>query len=287
MEDHGIYSICLITGHENIYKKIKVQYTYHYNGEKRIGEHDFSLNMVRKYAVGSRHYIVFNPKYTLMVDTVPMWYTLDAPDEGWSRLPFDCELQKMMNIGYPTPVKEIEGWDKTQKPQKKSYLFRSMHAMQPFFNDIFKTIIVEEIPKNVYDYGDVVVYNRPEGGISMSRIVGLPGDEIATEDFLCIINDQKNEAEVLSKRGDYIIENSKDFHSIPMEVVRERFPNGITVEIFRNENPAEKSKNVIESQIVPEGYFFLLSDSRPFAKDSRYIGPVADSNIKGIVVCIK
>ncbi|HCC51398.1 MAG TPA: hypothetical protein DEQ30_04525 [Porphyromonadaceae bacterium] len=40
-------------------------------------------------------------------------------------------------------------------------------------------------------------------------------------------------------------------------------------------------------QIVPEGYFFLLNDSHPFAKDSRYISPVAAGNIKGIVVDIK
>lgn len=289
LENQGVYSICLITGHESIKNKVRTDYTYYYKGEQNAGKHNFSLDMVRKYVVGSRLYMVFNPENQklLMLDTVPSWYTLGAPDQGWNRIPFECELQRMMKLGHPTPVKEIENWDKTRKPLKKYYQFTSRHEMQPFLNDIFKCIIVEVVPNNVYDYGDIIVYKRPEGGTTMSRIVGLPGDRIATNEYTCIINDRKNTTEVLPEEALYIIENPKQHYTIPVEVVEEKFPNGITARVYRTKNPPEKAKSSIETQLVPEGHFFVLNDSRPFAKDSRYIGSITASSIQGIVVDIK
>ena len=276
---------------KTISRKINAEYTYSYQGKNIKSKHAFSIVRIHKFPIGSRHYKIFVPEVqsVLMDDTLPSWYTLDAPDEGWKRIPFECELRRMMNLGYPTPVKAIGNRDKTWKPQKRGYSFAtSRHAMQPFLNDLFKCVIVEEVPAKIYDYGDVVVFRRPEGGTSMSRIVGLPGDRIATEDYLCIINGQKTRTEVLPEEGTYMIENPKDHYKLSMQVVDEKFPNGVTARIYRygTENPPEKSKSSIEPQIVPEGHFFLLSDSRPFAKDSRYTGPVAASNIKGVVVDI-
>ena len=104
--------------------------------------------------------------------------------------------------------------------------------------------------ENSWIAGDVVVFEK-EGEQYVGRIVAVDGDTVeVTEDAQLVIN------------GSYVAE-SDIYYSTP------RYESEVTY-------PVELEKNQV----------FILCDYREGARDSRYFGPVEESEIKGKVITI-
>jgi signal peptidase I len=104
--------------------------------------------------------------------------------------------------------------------------------------------------------GDVVVFIMPEGvpenfeGLSVKRVIGLPGELIALVDYRAVINGKPLD---------------EDYVAIPD--VRSRPKNGGAA-------PGDVSE-----QLVPAGQCYVLGDNRGNSLDSRYFGPIPISTI--------
>lgn len=291
LEDTGTYSICTITGHRDAYRGFYAEGTFYYKGKKRTFDRKSSVVAAGQYAVGTSHFVAFfDEKRTItIIDTVPTWYTLGAPTEGWIRHPFESELRRMMRLGRIIPVKDPVNWKKKQIPKKKTYLFESLVAMEPLIKwSSFTRITVEDIPKNTYEYGDIVVFNKPGGGTGLSRIAALPGDLIALNNNICSINGKENIWKKTQEEVPYVITNFKTNYTLYVDELEEIFPNGAKVNIYRpKENDRDPLITSFETLTVPEGHYFLLSDARSYGKDSRHIGPVEAKNLKGVAISIE
>lgn len=98
--------------------------------------------------------------------------------------------------------------------------------------------------------GDVVVFEAPTGNGDefIKRIIGLPGEEISIKDGRVYINGQVLEEPYLEKNvytagGKYLAEG--------------------------------------ESEVVPEGKYFVMGDNRSHSSDSRMFGPIDKDKITG------
>ena len=90
--------------------------------------------------------------------------------------------------------------------------------------------------------GDVVVVERPEGAESLiKRVVALPGEEIRVRGGRAFVNGRPAEEPWVTNFGG---------RGYPLAV-------------------------------VPPGHVFVLGDNRPVSYDSRAIGPVSISSIRG------
>lgn len=94
--------------------------------------------------------------------------------------------------------------------------------------------------------GDLAVFSDPEGELTIKRIVGLPGDRVATRDGVLYVNGEP-------KRESYV-----DYE--------------LTDSTFYG---PEK---------VPAGHVYVMGDNRSNSKDSRVFGPVAEEDLLGRVV---
>ncbi len=72
----------------------------------------------------------------------------------------------------------------------KNVGIQESYGMLPNINSGDK-VIIEKTADNTYDYGDIVVLDTGRGFLALFRVVGLPGDSIAMEDYMCIINGKK------------------------------------------------------------------------------------------------
>ncbi len=144
-------------------------------------------------------------------------------------------------------------------------------------------VIIKKTADNKYDYGDIVLFDTGRDFFAMFRVVGLPGDNIAMEDYMCIINGKKNKWEKIAE-------------NIPLEMIRissageereEEFPNGVRVRLYKETKLSvgeEISFPSFDAEYIPEGHYFVLGDTRTLTIDSRYLGPIPLKNIKGKVV---
>ncbi len=122
-------------------------------------------------------------------------------------------------------------------------------------------------------YGDIVVSNvykenNPNSNwVFLSRVIGLPGDRIAVENDICIINGQKNEYKLIDKRFSFY-------------EYEETLPNGIKFRIF---SFAPYDKSLYKTITIPNNHYFLMSDYRNSNMNSRVMGPVPREQIIGKV----
>lgn len=94
--------------------------------------------------------------------------------------------------------------------------------------------------------GDLAVFSDPEGELTIKRVVGLPGDTVATRDGVLYVNGEP-------KRESYV-----DYE--------------LTDSTFYG---PEK---------VPAGHMYVMGDSRSNSKDSRAFGPVPEEDLLGRVI---
>lgn len=91
------------------------------------------------------------------------------------------------------------------------------------------------------------------------RVVGLPGEKIRYHNDTLFVNDQPVDEKFLVDEINETQQNGRNF----------------TEDFFNGDDSGV--------QVIPEGYFLVLGDNRPYATDSRHYGLIAIKNMIGRV----
>ena len=150
------------------------------------------------------------------------------------------------------------------------YLFVSKYSYgysrfsMPFAPDIFSGRLFGRLPER----GDVVVFKVPYDTTIdyIKRVIGLPGDKIATRGGELFING----VQVPRVRGDVSISTDS---GIPTQgrLYTETLPNGRRHEIKKLTDEGEA--NNYPEITVPPGQLFVMGDNRDNSADSRFRNP--------------
>ena len=126
--------------------------------------------------------------------------------------------------------------------------------------------------------GDVVTFNSPQNEqLLVKRIVGVPGDIVALEDNVLVINGERASyqalpGEALPRNG---IDRRRDYRYLSESILgHERM-------IMLHPESLAGSRASFGPVEVPAGAYLMLGDNRDISEDSRYIGFVARENILG------
>ncbi|MBA4149769.1 MAG: signal peptidase I [Verrucomicrobia bacterium] len=124
--------------------------------------------------------------------------------------------------------------------------------------------------------GDIVVFFAPSDGTRMvKRVVGLPGDTIALENNILVVNGKSIAYEPLETgMSNWIDAKERPAHQFAAE----------KLEDCRHAVMATPSLNAMRSfaQVaVPQGKYFMMGDNRDNSLDSRYFGSVPRQKIIG------
>ncbi len=125
------------------------------------------------------------------------------------------------------------------------------------------------------DYGDIVVYSRPDGKIYTFRVVGRPNDTIELIDNIVSINGKLSKATFIKETNN---------NEMPVVEFEEELPNGHKHLIYKFKVPYDNTKMNINNIVVPSDSYYLLGDNRDNAVDSRYEGFISKDRIKGRIV---
>lgn len=106
---------------------------------------------------------------------------------------------------------------------------------------------------------DIVVFHATEDKDYIKRVIGLPGDHIAYENDQLYINGEAHQEPFLS------------------DVKKQQSVDSI---IFTKDFTLEE---LLEIEVIPEGYVFVLGDNRKNSTDSRIIGLVPIGEITGSI----
>jgi signal peptidase I len=136
---------------------------------------------------------------------------------------------------------------------------------------------------NLPERGDVAVFRGPTGADVIKRVIGLPGDTIATQDGRLVLNGQAIRREPI---GDHLMPISENSHcrrvppsqpdvrdgpdgpSCVYPAFRETLPNGVSyVVLDQVDNPIADDFGPVT---VPEGSVFMMGDNRDDSADSRF-----------------
>lgn len=123
--------------------------------------------------------------------------------------------------------------------------------------------------------GDIVTFSSPQNGTRLiKRIVGIPGDKIAMQNGLLMINGQLATYENPSMRPEALNDNL----STPVIHATEQIAgNRRNVQFL----PAVNARRDFAEITVPADAYFMLGDNRDNSEDSRYIGFVPRQRIIG------
>ncbi|MFG6415888.1 signal peptidase I [Roseateles sp. DC23W] len=123
--------------------------------------------------------------------------------------------------------------------------------------------------------GDVVTFSSPLDGTRLiKRVVGLPGDRVALQAGVLVLNGQP-------------------LTPAPRHSAGETIAPGWVVEAMRGTEtldgrphavqalPALQARRDVEEITVPAGHYFMLGDNRDLSVDSRYIGTVPREKLIG------
>jgi signal peptidase I len=134
-----------------------------------------------------------------------------------------------------------------------------------------------------FNYGDLVIYNPTvKTDIYCCRIVALPGDSISVKKDNVILNGQPNSFEFIKEnRPEVLVPNDPYF----TDEFGETFPNGIYLHVLLQKNKPDSSRVYPYSAIRLNSHqYFLMGDNRDNAYDSRYLGPIDQTAIKGLML---
>lgn len=95
--------------------------------------------------------------------------------------------------------------------------------------------------KNTYDRGEIVVFDTPNDGLFIKRIIGVEGDQVEIRDGSVYLNGKK---------------------------LDEFYVNG-------------KGTLFGQEMVMPEGHVYVMGDNRSNSIDSRVIGSIPESEIIG------
>lgn len=106
---------------------------------------------------------------------------------------------------------------------------------------------------------DLVTFKSGNGNTQIRRIIGLPEEKIAYKDDTLFVNDQPVDEKFI------------------MDEINESQRNG------KNYTEDFTNRTLTSSVAIPEGYYLVLGDNRPYATDSRHYGLIAKENVIGKV----
>jgi len=119
--------------------------------------------------------------------------------------------------------------------------------------------------------GDVIVFRLPsDPSINyIKRVVGLPGDEIVYERHRLTINGTQMD-----------LEKSREASQTMPKFIEHLDTRDHAILIANSRSTRD------DTYRVPEGHYFVMGDNRDNSRDSRFIGPIPESNLVGEAVRI-
>ncbi len=130
----------------------------------------------------------------------------------------------------------------------------------------------ELVPVGKPQRGDIMVFKFPPKPSMnfIKRVIGLPGDHIRTaENGDLFVN-----GELMARK---LVRQEPEID--PWELYYEETLGNVK-HITRQEVGSESRRKLVDL-VVPPGYYFMMGDNRDNSNDSRYWGPVPESNIVG------
>ena len=106
---------------------------------------------------------------------------------------------------------------------------------------------------------DLVAFKSGNGNTQIRRIIGLPEEKIAYTDDTLFVNDQPVDEKFI------------------MDEINESQRNG------KNYTENFTNRTLTSVVMIPDGYYLVLGDNRPYATDSRHYGLIAKENVIGKV----
>ncbi len=106
---------------------------------------------------------------------------------------------------------------------------------------------------------DLVAFKSGNGNKQIRRVIGLPEEKIAYTDDTLFVNDQPIDEKFI------------------MDEINESQRNG------KNYTEDFTNRTLTSAVVIPEGYYLVLGDNRPYATDSRHYGLIAKENVIGKV----
>jgi len=156
------------------------------------------------------------------------------------------------------------------------------------------------------EYGDIVIPVHPVRDEDyIKRVVGLPGDTIAVEDGIIILNGEAVKREIvpnvkipfepellcegspcLSAFSAYLVRDDDGSQYYEVPAYRETMPNGASFLVI--DHLDGQILDNFDERVIPEGKVFVMGDNRDHSADSRelnsnrgLLGPVPLENIGG------
>ncbi|WP_348920460.1 signal peptidase I [Enterococcus rotai] len=106
---------------------------------------------------------------------------------------------------------------------------------------------------------DLVAFKSGNGNTQIRRVIGLPEEKIAYTDDTLSVNDQPIDEKFI------------------MDEINESQRNG------KNYTEDFTNRTLTSAVVIPDGYYLVLGDNRPYATDSRHYGLIAKENVIGKV----
>jgi len=118
---------------------------------------------------------------------------------------------------------------------------------------------------------DVVVFEHKKDLFYVKRVIGMPGQSVHYQNDQLYIDGIAYEEPYLGESKEAVANHSLFFWN---------FSRGLFTEDFTSQEICLIT-GLQDCDLIPEGYYLVLGDNRPFSNDSRQLGLVSEEQIMG------